>query len=164
MPELKRIVINTGPLIAIVAATGSLDILKGLYASIVVPFEVSQEILVGGSSGFAVPEFQAADWLDTRSTPTTIGTFLRNTLDPGEAAVIQSALDLGISTVCIDEAVGRRIARLNELALTGSIGILLRAKQEGASISICNALDSMRKHGIWLNQALIDAAVKLSGE
>jgi predicted nucleic acid-binding protein len=51
MPELKSIVINNGPLIAIVAATGSLDILKGLYASIVVPFEVSQEILVGGSSG-----------------------------------------------------------------------------------------------------------------
>jgi len=57
MPELKRIVINTGPLIAIVAATGSLDILNGLYASIVVPYEVSQEILAGGSSGFAVQEF-----------------------------------------------------------------------------------------------------------
>jgi len=87
MPESRKIVINTGPLIAIVAATGSLDILKGLYGSIVVPFEVSQEILVGGPSGFAVPEFQAADWLDTRSTPTVIGTFIRNTLDLGEGAV-----------------------------------------------------------------------------
>jgi predicted nucleic acid-binding protein len=91
MPEFRRIAINTGPLIAIVAATGSLNILKGLYENIVVPFEVSQEILAGGSSGFAVPEFQGADWLDALSTPTTIGTFLRNTLDPGEAAVIQIA-------------------------------------------------------------------------
>jgi predicted nucleic acid-binding protein len=53
---------------------------------------------------------------------------------------------------------------LNGLILTGSIGILLRAKQEGAAISIRNALDSMRKHGIWLNQAIIDTAIKLSGE
>ncbi|MFZ4856243.1 MAG: DUF3368 domain-containing protein [Desulfuromonadaceae bacterium] len=164
MPDPRKIVINTGPLIAIVAATGSLDILKGLYESIVVPLEVSQEILAGGLSGFAVPEFKSAVWLDTRSTPTMIGTFLNNTLDPGEASVIQTALDLGIPTVCIDEAVGRRIARLNGLALTGSIGIFLRAKQEGTAISIRDALDSMHKHGIWLNQAVIDTAIKLSGE
>ena len=49
----------------------------------------------------------------------------------GEAAVIQLALEENIQTVCIDEAVGRRIARLNNLSLTGLIGILLRAKISG---------------------------------
>ncbi|MFP5269408.1 hypothetical protein [Coleofasciculus sp.] len=41
-----------------------------------------------------------------------------------------------IQTVCIDEIAGRRIARLSGLSLTGSIGILLRAKREGYPISI----------------------------
>lgn len=164
MPERKEIVINTGPLLALVAATGDLAILRGLYSRIVVTFEVSGEIAAGGKSGFAVSEFQAANFLDKMSNPTSIGTFLHNSLDTGEASVIQAALDLGIATVCIDEAVGRRIARLNGLAVTGSIGILIRAKQEGVSLSIRTALENMRRHGIWLSKDIADAAIRLAEE
>jgi predicted nucleic acid-binding protein len=85
-------------------------------------------------------------------------------LDPGEASVIQIAIDRGISTVCIDEAAGRRIARLNGLRVTGSIGILIRAKKEGANISIRVMLENMRNHGVWLSQAVIDTALKESAE
>lgn len=164
MPDRKAIVINTGPLIALVAATGDLEIMRGLYSHIIVPFEVCAELLNGGQSGFAVIEFEAADFLEKQSAPTKIGTFLHNTLDTGEASVIQTALDLGISTVCIDEAVGRRIARLNGLSLTGSIGILLRARQEGASISIRTSLDNMHRHGIWVGKDIAEAAIRLAGE
>ena len=164
MPDRKQIVNNTGPLIALTAATGDLAILRELYSCIIVPNEVCKEILAGGQSGFAVAEFQAANFLTKQSTPTKIGTFLHNSLDTGEASVIQTALDLGITTVCIDEAVGRRIARLNALAVTGSIGILLRAKNEGASISIRTSLDNMHRHGIWVGRDLTAAAIKLAGE
>ena len=44
MPE-KKIVINTGPTIALVAAWGDLEILKELYKQVIVSHEVSQEIL-----------------------------------------------------------------------------------------------------------------------
>jgi len=56
---------------------------------------------------------------------------LRNSLDLGEAAVIQLALQHGIPLVAIDETVGRRFARLSGLTVTGAIGILLRAKSLG---------------------------------
>lgn len=164
MPELKEIVINTGPLIALVAATGDLEVLHGLYSRIVVPFEVCGEITIGGQSGFAVAEFNAATFLEKLSNPSAIGAFLNNSLDVGEASVIQTSLDLGISTVCIDEAVGRRIARLNGLSITGSIGILLRAKQEGIHVSIRAALANMRRHGIWVSSDLVAAAIKFAGE
>jgi len=164
MLDRKEIVINTGPLIALVAATGDLAILRGLYSRIVVPYEVCREISAGGHSGFAVSEFHEASFLEKLGNPTNIGTFLNNSLDTGEASVIQTALDLGIATVCIDEAVGRRIARLNALAVTGSIGILLRAKQEGVSISIRTALNNMHRHGIWLSKDVMDSAIKLAGE
>ena len=164
MPEKKVIVINTGPLIALAAATGSLDILQHLYSRVVVPSEVANEIGAGGQTGFAVPEFQAAAFLDKQPHSTTIGTFLHNTLDAGEASVIQTALDLGISTVCIDEAVGRRIARLNGLLVTGSLGILIRAKQEGLPVSVSTMIDNMQRHGIWLGKSLAEAAIQLAGE
>ena len=63
MPERERIVINTSPLIAIVAALGELTVLSSLYNQVFVPFEVCQEILTGGEIGFAVAEFEVATWL-----------------------------------------------------------------------------------------------------
>lgn len=147
MPETESIVINTAPLIGIVAALGNLDVLLTLYTEVLVPFEVCQEILAGGSSGFAVAEFEAAHWLQKMSSPIEIAPVLLNSLDQGEAAVIQLALNEGIKTVCIDEAAGRRIARLRGLSLTGSIGILLRAKREGYPVSIKQAIERMINEG-----------------
>ena len=117
MPETERIVINTAPLIAIVAALGDLTILQSLYTQVLVPFEVCQEILTGGSSGFAVAEFEVATCLQKQQTPLNISLLLLNSLDRGEAAVIQLAMNQNIQTVCIDEVAGRRIARLRDFLL-----------------------------------------------
>ena len=136
MPSPERIVINTSPLIALVAALGDLTILTSLYTEVLVPFEVCQEILIGGSSNFAIAEFTDANWLQKQPNLLNISPLLLTSLDIGEASVIQLALNENIPTVCIDESVGRRIARLSGLSVTGSIGILLRAKQEGYPLSI----------------------------
>ncbi|MEO0014877.1 MAG: hypothetical protein RLZZ535_3266 [Cyanobacteriota bacterium] len=163
MPKITQIVINTSPLIALVAALEDLKVLQ-LYTEVLVPFEVCQEILSGGISGFAVNEFQAATWLQKQTHPLIISPFLLNSLDVGEAAVIQLALNSNIQTVCIDEAVGRRIARLNGLSLTGSIGILLRAKREGYSLSMKSAIEKMLDRNIRLSETVINFALKEAGE
>ncbi|MCF3609283.1 hypothetical protein L2E81_22920 [Planktothrix agardhii 1033] len=110
--------------------------MTSLYTEVLVPFEVCQEILIGGSSNFAIAEFTDANWLQKQPNLLNISPLLLNSLDIGEASVIQLALNENIPTVCIDESVGRRIARLSGLSVTGSIGILLRAKQEGYPLSI----------------------------
>jgi predicted nucleic acid-binding protein len=164
MPSTSQIIINTSPLIALVAAMGDLKILESLYTDVLVPFEVCQEILIGGTTGFAITEFESASWLQKQSSPLTIPPLLFNSLDLGEASVIQLALNKNISTVCIDEAVGRRIARLSGLSVTGSIGILLRAKREGYPLSIKTAIQKMLNHNIRLSQTVIDFAIKEAGE
>ncbi len=160
MPRTERIVINTGPLIALVAALGNLNILKSLYKEVLVPLEVNHEILAGGPNGFAVDEFKKSVWLNKWTEPLDTFLYLRNSLDIGESAVIQLALNQGVQTVCIDEAVGRRVARLNGLSLTGSIGILIRAKREGHPFIMEEALIRMRSKGIWLSERVITSALK----
>lgn len=164
MPERKEIVINTGPILALVAATGNLDILKALYGRVIVPLEVAEEILAGGANGFAVQEFRDAQWLDVRTVLSQRSLFLQNTIDIGEGAVIQTALDDKIKTVCIDEAAGRRLARLNNLMITGSVGMLLRAKKEGHPVVMKDALSRMQLQGIWLSKDLLAKAIILAGE
>ena len=164
MPNPDRIVINTSPIIALTAAMGNLTVLQDLYSEILVPWEVSQEILVNGGSRFAAEEFRPAFWLNKINQPQRISPLLLNSLDRGEAAVIQLAQNESINTVCIDESVGRRIARLSGLKLTGSIGILIRAKREGRLHSMRDAIDKMQNQGIRLSPTVIHIAIKESGE
>jgi predicted nucleic acid-binding protein len=164
MPEPKDLVINTGPIIALVSAVGELSVLNYMYRRVVVPFEVCQEIHAGGQSRFAIPQFEGANWLHRWPTPVDISPILLNSLDRGEAAVIQIALVEGIHTVCIDESMGRRVARLHNLSLTGSIGILLKAKRSGYPLSMREAIQNMRSKGIWLSREVADFALLHAGE
>jgi predicted nucleic acid-binding protein len=75
MPETtKEIVINTTPILSLIAATGSLDMLPLLYSRVWVPWEVCREIHVGGADGFAVSEFQRMTWLHKQNQPVSIST------------------------------------------------------------------------------------------
>ena len=107
MPESKELVINTTPILALIAAVGSLDMLPLLYRRVWVPWEVCREIEVGGSDGFAIPEFEKAACLCKQNQPVILSPLLRNSLDSDEAAVIQLALQQGIPLVAIDEIIGR---------------------------------------------------------
>ncbi len=160
MPDSEqKVVTNTTPLIALTAATGSLDALRFLYTRVVVPFEVAQEIRAGGHDAFGVDVFKSASWLEIGDAPVVLAPYLQNALDLGEASVIQTALDLGVKRVCIDETVGRRLARLSNLSVTGSIGVLIKAKSLGYDVSIPDALERMRQRGIWLSQEVIRFAL-----
>jgi predicted nucleic acid-binding protein len=124
-----------------------------------------QAMLVGGPGQFAVAAFETAHWLQKNTAPVNnIAAVLLNSLDSGEAAVIQLALNENIQTVCIDEIVGRRMARLHGLTVTGSIGVLLRARRAGYNITMRDALDRMRNRGIWLSDRVVNFALAQAGE
>lgn len=160
MPDLSpTLITNTTPILALAAATGSLEILHFLYARVVVPFEVAQEIRSGGRDNFGVSAFDGASWLEISPAPVTLTPYLQNALDLGEASVIQTALQLGLNRVCIDETMGRRVARLCNLNVTGSIGVLIKAKSSGYPVVISDAIDRMRERGIWLSQEVIQFAL-----
>lgn len=159
-PTRQVLVTNTTPLIALSAATGSLDILNFLYSRVVVPLEVQTELRAAGPQAVGVAALIQATWLDCQTRPVVISPYLANTLDLGEASVIQTATDLRIPLVCIDEVVGRRVARLCGLTLTGSIGVLLKAQKLGYAVSMEHAITRMRQHGIWLSDEVVRFALQ----
>ncbi len=68
-------------------------------------------------------------------------------------------MDLGLPLVCIDETAGRRVARLCALNVTGTVGVLLKAQSLGYALSIPEALQRMRDHGIWLSEQVVKFAL-----
>lgn len=163
MPDSKTLVINTGPILALIAATGDLQLLKKLYKKVIVTHEVKEEICYKGLNSFGVSEFKEATFLSQIDEPIKITPHLKNSIDKGEASVIQYALDNDFA-VCIDEAVGRRMARLYDLSITGSLGILLKAKKQGCDINIRKTIHRMRHKGIFISGKLAEKALIMAGE
>jgi len=157
----KKLVINTSPLISLIAGLGDLQILRNLYDQVIIPKEVCDEVTIKGNTFFDVKVFLENDWLKKIKGEVEISPFLKNSLDKGEAAVVQTAIDQGIDLVCIDEIVGRRIARLHNLKITGSLGIIIAAGKKDVDLNIEQAISNMRKHGIWIGQELEKKVLKL---
>ncbi len=162
MPD-RVVVVNTTPLIAL-AASGCFDALRLLFDRVIVPLEVAEEIHVGGRHGIGVAELRSSAWLDIQPSQAVIPAYLANALDRGEAAVIATALERGVHLVCIDETVGRRMARLAGLQLTGSLGVLIKAKRRGFPVVIADAVRRMHDQGIWLSAQVIETALAAAGE
>jgi len=162
---MPNIVINTGPLIAIVAATGNLNWLPSLYGRIVIPYEVLLEIEAGGPGN---PEIVALRAIERQvligSQSTQIDAAMLRELDLGESSVISSALIHAIDTVAIDEKAGRRLARIHGLKVTGSIGILLKAKRYNFIANLGECIVRMRARGIWISEELIQEVLNRSNE
>jgi predicted nucleic acid-binding protein len=160
MPK-KRIVINTSPIIALFSAFDNLNFLNKLYSEIIVPYEVKNELLHDDLRHFAANSFSKSEVFTIIEKPLPIMPILLKSLDIGEASVIQTAINSGIEIVCIDEVSGRRIARLSDLKVTGSLGIVIKAIKEGSDIKIEEVIDKMKKNGIWLSASLEKEALRL---
>lgn len=79
-------------------------------------------------------------WLEVR-TVSEVTTPQLLPLDPGEREALQLALNLGISTVLIDEADARRVAKALHLRVRGTLGILER----GAILGKTDFREALRK-------------------
>lgn len=154
------LVINTGPLIAF-DRMGCLDEIGLLPFEILCPNEVRHELDEGERAGH--PHINPA-WLGVRalsSPPTAFGLV---GLDLGETAVIQLALELGSASVAIDEWKGRRVALAMGLRVTGSLGLLGRAKQLGLLSAARPFVERAARAGIRYHPVIVSAVLEELGE
>ena len=64
----------------------------------------------------------------------------------------------------LDDAVARQHAGRLSLRFTGTLGILIKAKQSGLVIEIASILDKLESKGFRLDQKTHAAVIKLAGE
>ena len=156
MPDL---VINTGPVIALTAAVASLQFLNELYEEILIPVEVIRELEAGGQDSLELAAIRKCSSIRILSEPIDLPILLRSQLDAGEASVIQNALTHQVPTVVIDEKLGRRMARLHNLRVTGSIGILVKASKARLIPDLNHCFSRMHEKGVWISETLKKEAI-----
>ena len=64
----------------------------------------------------------------------------------------------------IAETLGRQLAKLNGFSVTGTAGVLLRAKQRGFITSLTDSLNRLVAEGFWLDEITFRLLRKAAGE
>lgn len=113
---------------------GQIDLLPAIYGQISVPEAVTLEIDGGIAGGVDLPVLSNLAWVSTemvnpaslQQVPTELGT--------GEREVLALGLESTNSLLILDDAQARKYAKSLGLKLTGTLGVLLKAKQQGTSL------------------------------
>lgn len=162
--ERERIVVsNTSPLLYL-HQVGQLDLLREMYSRIRIPSAVRKELQAGAERGVAVPDALALGWIDERALTERILLPTVVDLGPGEAEAIALALSSPGSLLILDDRLGRRIARLSGVTCTGTLGVLLKAKQVGLLPSVAPVIEQLQETTMHLTPELIEMVLKDAGE
>ncbi len=157
---IEKIVTNTSPLLAF-SKMQVFEIIGKLPFEFICPAEVESEILVGAKQGYDV---EIPDWLKVENLQSNLSPIAVASLDIGEAAVIQLAIEQNIETVCIDELKGRRAALAVGLKIVGSLGLLGKSKTLGIINEIKPYIEKAKDNGIFYDENLIRVFLKSFGE
>lgn len=158
------IISNSTPLIAF-ARIGQLVLLRNIVEKMIIPQAVADEISEYAQAKRGGINLSHEDWITVQSVQSEQQVrLLLPTLDRGEAEVVALALERQARLVLIDELTGRKVAESLNLNVSGSVGILIRAKQMGEIPSVKPLLDEMKRQGIYFSHRFIDAVLRTVGE
>jgi len=112
---------------------GDLPLLQKLFGEVFVTEEVGKEF------GLDLPEWIKVKTVRDKARQNALNLIL----DAGEASSIALCLETDESTLIIDEKKGRRIALDLDLKITGTLGVVVKAKEKGLIDSIENVLEKL---------------------
>ena len=159
---MRNVVSNTTPLISLLKI-GRLHLLESLYSTVIVPTAVWQEIEQGRDRPYYT-DLLTLPFISIQSVSNIASVEYLTDRDRGEAEVIVLAREINADLVIIDEEAGRSYARHFNLTLTGTLGILLRAKQDGLIPEVKPLLEKLLASGVWISKWVFADVLVLAGE
>ena len=154
------IVSDASPLIVLLK-TNNLSILKDLFETIIVPTAVYKEITAKEQEKAI---FDKMEWIKTRKIKNTdMNNLLEKLIDKGEAEAIVLAKELK-TTLLVDDAKARKYAKLLNVEVIGTLGLLKMAKNHGVIPSVKGAISDMVSEGYYIEDKLITQILEDVGE
>jgi len=155
-------VTDAGPLIYL-AVLGRFSLLRDIFGRIYLPMAVYEEVVVRGAGLPGAYETRQAvemGWLQRAQVRNRIPVdALLSELDIGEAEAIVLARELGVKRILVDDSAARTRARLMGLSVTGTIGVLLLARQGGVGVDLKQDLDVLIQHSFHISRRLYELLV-----
>ncbi|MBW4660490.1 MAG: DUF3368 domain-containing protein [Drouetiella hepatica Uher 2000/2452] len=160
---MSEVITDTSP-IQYLHQTNFLNLLPALYGQIIMPQAVADELAEGRSQGVLLPDPDSLSWITLRQVSEPILVPDLPNIGKGEREVLSLALMMPDALVILDDALARNYARQLDLAFTGTLGVLLKAKQLGHVESIAPILDQLNALNFRVAQSTAAAVLKLANE
>ncbi len=160
----KKVVSNSSPIIHL-AKIKQLELLREYFHEIIIPEAVYRESVLEGKGREEVQLIKNADWIKVHKVKDqNLVKLLQASLDNGESEAIALSLEIEANLVLLDDYDAREKARLFGLEITGTIGILLRARKDKRILSLKKILETLRETGFWIRNDLEIKLLKEVGE
>jgi predicted nucleic acid-binding protein len=130
-----------------------LELLKKLFGKIYITETVLKE--------FNQP---VPDWIEILQLKSEVQKSLSGFLDPGEASSIALASEHESSLLIMDEVKGRKTAKKMGISVTGSLGLIVIAKEKGHIKAVKPLLEKIRKTNFRISDDLIGRVLLKAGE
>ncbi len=147
------VIVDTSCLI-ILERINQLDILQKVFQQVTITDEIKAEYKRTLPSWIHTVPVKNEQYLS----------LLKRILDPGEASAIALAQEHSNSFLVLDDLAGRKAAAKLKLNHTGTLGVLLIAKEVGHIYSLKAALNELRTTGFRISPALYADVLKKAKE
>jgi len=159
---MLKVISNTTPIISLMKID-KLYILKELYQKVIIPSAFYEEIENGKDQPF-YQDLKKYEWIEIQNIKNQPSIRYIFDLDEGEAEVLILAGEIQADLIIMDEIIGRRYVKQLDFKLTGTIGILLKAKELNLITSIKEFLDELISKDTWLSPSLVSKALNIAKE
>lgn len=149
----KVVISDTTPLI-IFQKLGKLDILEKVYGQLITTPEIALEY------GDKIPDWiMVIPVMDTKYKK-----FLSTQLDIGEASAIALAAEMEDVLLIIDDLKARKLAKRLNFDITGTLGVIHKAKQMAIIKKVKPLLDQLVQTDFRISKKIINELLKLNNE
>lgn len=160
---MAKLICNTSPL-QYLHQLGLLAILPELAEEILVPEAVVLELEAGRVSGVNVPKVGEIEWLTVQRPESLSVLPLVTALGKGETEVLALALERSGYVCVLDDKLARSFAQTLSVAFTGTLGLLLDAKQKGLVKAVSTVTEDLQALGFRVSPATVQAVLRFAGE
>jgi predicted nucleic acid-binding protein len=161
--RIESIVANASPLICLCKSEMA-DLLPAMFSEIVVPDRVIEEIRAGVGSDPTAAILLQYPWIKRVETVTIPAAITAWDLGEGESAVMAYSLANPRFWAVIDDHQARRCADCVGCRHIGTVGVILLAKNRGVIHSVGEALESLKRAGLWPSEPLVNEIRRKAGE
>lgn len=155
------VVADSSALLALAACDG-LALLDQLFKEVRVPPAVFRECTVAGK-----PEAERLEgYLEGKAVDVDLSGFIIAAIGLGKGELEAMALykHLHADRLLVDDYRARKVAQVNGINVVGSLGVLLRAKEQGLIPEVRFQIQAIQAAGIRFGQQLIAEVLELAGE
>jgi predicted nucleic acid-binding protein len=151
---MPKAVISDTSCFIVLASIGEMRVLHALYGTVLTTPEIVAEF------GEPLPT-----WVDVReASDKARQRILETQVDLGESSALALALEIPESLLVLDDAKARKLAEQLGLKYTGTLGVIVKAKQESHVSLVAPLLDKMKRAGFYLSPEVEQQILTAAGE